>query len=401
MDSLNETQGIVLRLLGQSLFSLPFVPDPSTDWDAVLAECRAQAVDALALRDYRSLPLDAEMAAFVKQLIRERMLANMACFQNHSYLHRLMSEHGIPYCVIKGAASARYYPEPLLRSMGDVDFFVPPTSIAQAVEVLEKEGFVKQELEHRYHIALHKGRMHFELHFDAIAVPQSTLGAVFREYWSDICEQSVQVKDDFAEYRMAQTFLHGFILLSHLQAHLLAEGVGLRHVCDWVVFANAFSDAEFKETFEQKLKRAGLWRMAQALCLAAVEYMGMPYRAWMGEDRDTAQALLEDILSGGNFGRKSRQRGYESFFVSDNAMGGVKRNRVLQAIRSVNCVVDSHWRAARKFPLLYPIGWVYFSIRFLIKRLQGKRNVAIMEAYVTSRKRKALYERLHLLNPEE
>lgn len=38
---------------------------------------------------------------------------------------RLMKENGIAYVVFKGLAVARHYPEPFVRTMGDVDFYVP------------------------------------------------------------------------------------------------------------------------------------------------------------------------------------------------------------------------------------------------------------------------------------
>lgn len=45
----------------------------------------------------------------------------------------LMKEHNIAYVVFKGLAMARLYPTPWMRTMGDVDFYVPKSCFDRAV----------------------------------------------------------------------------------------------------------------------------------------------------------------------------------------------------------------------------------------------------------------------------
>ena len=399
--SFPPAQKTVLQLLGHNLFAMPFTPEPDTDWSAVLEESKVQAVGTLAFQKYSELPLADEMAENIKKMIRASTMNNIRCLQYHTYLHKLMTANGISYCVVKGAASAHYYPDPLLRNMGDVDFFVPQGDIVRAEEVLKADGFEPWDHNHRYHVVFRKGKAHYEMHFRPIATPKGPVGDLFAEYWKNICEDSVLLRDGLTTCRIPDAFLHGFILLSHLQGHLITDGIGLRHVCDWLVFVNAFSDRDFVDIFREKLKKVGLWRLAQLLALAAVEHMGMPYREWMGDDRETASELLFDIVAGGNFGRKDKQRVQESFFVSGYGVDGVKSNRAVQTFRSLNRIVDSHWRAAAKFPLLYPIGWVWFSLRYLIRVLFGKRQLNFFGVYYKSGIRKTLYRKLRLFEPEQ
>jgi len=400
MVHFEKVQKTLLSLLGHNLFSAPIVADHDTDWLGVLKESRMQSVFLLAFQNHKELSLDAETRAILEKKLMPYTVNNVRCFQDHTYLHSLLESNEIPYCILKGASSAHYYPNPLVRAMGDVDFFVPPNELEKATEVLTSVGFERTDINHRYHRVFKKDRMHCEMHFEPIALPDGDMGEVFWEYWNEICSTSVLVKDEPAEFRMPSPFLHGFVLLTHFRSHLLSEGIGLRHVCDWVVFANSFSNDEFISVFEEKLKKVGMWKLAQILCLIAVEYMGMPYREWMGDDRDTARELLADILEGGNFGRKDRQRAYEGFFISDGASDGRKNNRIIQAFKSLNRLVDSYWKGAKKFPLLYPVGWIWFSLRFLFRLVTGKRKVAVFDAYSESKKRQELYEKLNILKPE-
>ena len=129
---LTKEQEVLFNLIGHSLFSAPLQIEQNIDWDAVFAESIAQSVPLLAFKDFSKLPSLTEQ---MKDYLNKCMFANINCFRNHKYLHDLMTKNQIPYTIIKGPASSRHYPEPLLRNMGDVDFFVPPEHIDAARRV--------------------------------------------------------------------------------------------------------------------------------------------------------------------------------------------------------------------------------------------------------------------------
>jgi hypothetical protein len=129
--------------------------------------------------------------------------------------------------------------------------------------------------------------------------------------------------------------------------------------------------------------------------------MGMPYKEWMGNDYETADELLEDIVYGGNFGRKDKQRSYEGMFIADRDTGDMSKGRLIQIFSSLNDIVDSRWRVAKKCPLLYPIGWAYFSLRYLIRVLLGKRKMNLLDTYQKSGHRREKYAKFRVFEPEE
>lgn len=401
MNNIPVDQKIILGLLGKNLFSADFQPPKDTDWTAVAKESRAQTVFSAVFYNYKELSLSEELAGKVKIALMKHTISNAECFKNHSYLHELMTKNGISYCAVKGVASAAYYPDPLMRTMGDVDFYVHPDDIDDAIEVFKNEGFALDKGNHPHHIVMHNGSKHFEMHFKPVAYHGGWIGEIFDEYWSDIRETAEMNDSSLAVYLGPSVFHHGFILLTHLQHHLFHEGVGLRHFCDWAVFANSFSNDEFISVFESRLKRIGLFRLAQLLSLGAVKYLGMTHREWMGDDYDTAEELLLDIMRGGNFGRKDRRRVYEGMFICDRDAGNVKRGRLGILISSMNRAVDYKWRSAKSFPLLYPIGWIYFFVRYLFRVIIGKRKINLIDNYRKSGERKKKYAKLKVFDPEE
>lgn len=79
---------------------------------------------------------------------------------------RLMEENSIAYVVFKGLAVARYYPEPFVRTMGDVDFYVPQMDFLRAVEVIERGLHVVMDKEDvDKHYSFDWQGIRFEMHY--------------------------------------------------------------------------------------------------------------------------------------------------------------------------------------------------------------------------------------------
>ena len=399
---ITKAQKALFSLVGHNLFSAPLnIPD-DVDWRELADESVAQSVTQLALKDFRDFPLDEELAQKLHIFLKRCAVSSINCFKRHEYLHKLMTENEIPYCIVKGPASSYYYPNPLLRNMGDVDFYVPDGYVERAKEVLISDGFSFKDTGHRHHYQFKKGTMDAELHFAPISIPNDEMRPIFLEYWSDLCDKASLTKDVFSSYMLPSPFHHGFILLTHFRAHMTSGGSGLRHLCDWAVFVNSFESEEFTKLFEKKLKRVGLWRLAQAIALAAVSYLGMPHKAWMGDDYEVADALMEDVARGGNFGRRDKTSSYETVFIADHFKAPEKkRTRLGRIFYSLNKHIREKWPAAERCPLLYPIGWVCFPIRFLFRLITGRRKLNVLKTYKKGNKRVALYDRLKIYIPEE
>ncbi len=171
-------------------------------------------------------------------------------------------------------------------------------------------------------------------------------------------------------------------MLLHTASHLTSEGVGLRHLCDWVVFASALSDAEFREFFEKKLKNFGLWRFAQVLTLLGIRYLGAPNRVWTLEaveshklDDATLDGLMNDILSGGNFGTKDMNRYREIKYISDRSEGTVGKNGLLrQGFKTMNTKVRRDYKTLGKHKALLPICYLAEGGKYIGLLITGKRK---------------------------
>ena len=403
-----KTEAVVLKLTGNALFDAGFTIPRDVDWQAVCEECNKQTVTVLGF-------CGAKQAEGLEPDVRNRWEKDVAAiaFQNyrvtfsHQKLHQMMEEAGIPYVILKGCASAAYYPRPMERLMGDVDFLVRKSDLERAGKILEENGFRPWEEEHICHVVYRNETEHLEMHFEPAGVPYGKAGEICREYFRDIYEQSQLTDYEGGQLRLPSAFHHGLILLLHTSHHMLGEGIGLRHLCDWAVFAASFSEEEFRSIFEEKLKRIGLWRFACILTRTAEKYLECPKRAW-SEERgvfrnkaevdELARAVIRDVFTGGNFGRKQEGRVYETYLISSRGKDGVgRRNMFQQAVRSVNEMVCTNWPLTKRVKILLPAGWAYYCTRYLIRIATGKRApLHLRELGERARERRNVYGKFGL-----
>lgn len=393
-----KVQKTVLDLLSSALFQKLFSAEKEVDWKAVFDECKAQSVVSTAFSALPRNMVPQELYAQWKAIVNETIVINSKISYAHTMLNGLLNQAQIPYVILKGCASAEYYDDPLLRTMGDVDFYVPPACFEKADKLLLKNGFKSNEIDHEYEKAYTRDDVVFELHNTVNGVPGGKVGADIRHYFDDIFEKATLKHFDLAEYYSPSPFHHGLIMLLHVARHMVTGGVGLRHFCDWAVFVDKTGE-DFVPLFEKKLKQVGLWKFAQILTQFCTEYLGLSEQAWSGEaDKRLLGELKEDVFAGGNFGHKDLTRADEAKFITSRKKGTVNNDSAIkQAVLSANEIVRKHWKFADKVPVVYPAGWLFFGGRYAVKTAFGKREKVKVKALVKSaEKRKKIYQDLRL-----
>lgn len=392
------TKKTVLNLLSSAMFQKPFNVNNEVDWKLVFEECRAQSITSLA---FSALPKDKvpeDVFQKWKEHINSGLATNSRICYAHTMLHNLLTGAGITYVILKGCASAEYYPEPLLRTMGDVDFYVRENDKKTVHDLLIKNGFVFNDHHHEIECAYEKDGVILELHWGITGVPGGKTGALIQQYFEDIFEKSSLKQLDLARYNTPSLFHHGLIMLLHVARHMITGGIGLRHFCDWAVFVDKVGD-DFVPMFEDKLKQVGLWCFAQIMTQFCTQYLGLPQQNWAGiAEKQLLNKLKDDVFAGGNFGHKDLTRADEAKFITSRKKGGVNYDsNIKQAVLSANEIVRKHWKFADKVPIVYPAGWAFFGGRYAIRSIAGKRErVKVSTLVKGAEKRKEIYKGLKL-----
>lgn len=370
---LREHEKALLNILANNLFNAGRAVNLTEDnLNAVWCEAYAQAVTLMTFNKPENKILESDKCAYIRKKLSKTLALNAKIDFEHVRICNIMKNAGIPCTILKGFASALYYPDALMRSMGDVDFLVDPDNLEKANEILKQNGYAPSGKSHDVHDVYLGKVCRCEMHFQPSGIPQGKAGVKVRKYLADITQKAGTVQTELGEITVPCTFHHGLIILLHMCHHLTGDGLGIRHLCDWAVFINSLGEKEFLETFEAAFRDIGLWEFAKTMTFICSEYLGMPPMKWAADaDKKLADYILIDIIIGGNFGQKSADRSHESLLISSKNEKNVSMLR--QFFISANSIVYKNWKAARKFKILLPFGWIFFGGRYIIRSLFGKR----------------------------
>lgn len=401
----NKENIVILKALANSLFKCDYKFDEQdVDWNLVHEESKKQTVAYVCfdgIADKSIIPSDVynEWFSTVCLYMRDNAQVN----SNHAYLDKFLKKHGVPYCIFKGAASEYYYPNPALRAMGDVDFVVPKDYFESTSELFTNEGFTMSEEDHICHRVLTKNKIHLELHFEPAGMPEGENRKIAEEFFADIFEKTTCDSVGGFKFENPSAFHHGLVMLLHTYHHLLSEGIGLRHLCDWAVFVNKFTNEEFIGIFKEKLVRIGLWKFAQILSATACDYIGLPHREWIGDvSKELTADIICDIFAGGNFGNKDTSRVQEGSMISNRGKDGVKGSKFFQLVKVKNKEAARSFPIFKKVCIFYPFGFAFLGIRYFFNVITGKRDsVDIKKISDNAEKRKNIYAQFELFEKGE
>ena len=379
---MNQTEQILLKAVRKSIWNQPVDFPAETDWDAVLLEAEKQTILGIvitaapdAIQEEWKGKASSVTATFIRILRAQEQL------------YKLLKNNGISMAILKGTASAIYYPNPHQRSMGDIDFIVPSEQFDRAKELLMKNGYtIDAESGVKRHIEMQKDGITFELHWR------------FSSYDSDI--ESVvtcglehpEIHTIFGvEFPMLPKLENGLVLLAHLVQHL-RSGLGLRQVIDWMMYVDKeLDDATWEQSFQTIAKTAGLETTAITVTRMCQMYLGLnPNNRWPNNaDPELCDLLLENMLESGNFGRKLGE--------------GIKTEKVVTQIKTLGFfrylqfAGEHNFKACRKHKWLKPFAWCYQIGRYIKQLFQIRhRKSEILSDINRGDQRAALLKRLNI-----
>ncbi len=403
---ITATQSNLLDILSDVLFQTGREPSGTVQWNGILEEAYAQGVFLLVYgekKDSIAPYLSEDDVKTWDGTFFRFFSSGMKNRYHHNKVHDMMSASGVPYVILKGQASASYYPKPYLRSSGDVDFMVGKEDIEKVKAVLDENGYkINSHSDSQFHIDFHQKTITLEMHWEPSGVPNGDKGDLCREYLKDIFSTSVCYDEEDAHFVVPDAFHHGLILLLHTAHHMINSGVGLRHLCDWAVFANRLSDEEFVRLFEERLKKAGLWRFAQLLTQLCIRYLGCSPRKWAVQDDQADEEYLEhfmqDVFESGNFGRKAPERINEAKLMTTASEGKVTDG--YGAANLLHALADkarTEMEICKRMPVLIPVGCIYVLYKHIRRIMKGGRpKIHISKMVSGAMERGQIYRRFRL-----
>lgn len=372
----------------------------TADWDALWREAKLQTVSGFAYAAAQRLPMDCRPdETRRRQWQRETMKAYLhfaALFAAQSRFCSVLEDAGIPVCIWKGIAAAAAYPEPELRTMGDVDALVPAEDMQTARSALLRAGYEPEKgkpHEDAMHWGVQKDGVIFEVHrsvTNGAALPEGFLPLDGR--------QTVQTV--YGSFTALDVTTHACAMLLHMLCHFVSSGFGLRQLYDWAFWLkNMPVDAQ---KVHAPACAVGAERFLYAVTRVCADSFGLQTDyGWEAQmDGSVSDRILEDILLGGNWGMKEGDRTYSLVFTATE--GRAAQGRGAQIAGKLDRLAEELCPWTRRHRAVRALLWGAVCVQFAWRVLAGKRRVPhLVQAQAIAARRSRMFAELGLTTAQK
>lgn len=256
-----------------------------------------------------------------KAKLKRFVMSNLATGQmlNNALVNIVaeLRKHGVEPVLLKGQGIAKCYPLPELRQCGDIDIYVGKENFAKACEVI---GAMSTPEDHHgdipslKHFHTRIGKAFIEIHRYTDVYFPGRLDKVYQEI-SDEGMETGLVPLDFAGVPVMSPSIdfNVFFIFNHFWHHFIADGVGLRQICDWVRLLHVNHGKINLDYLADVLNKMKLMKEWQVFAYIAVNTLGLPSEEMPFYDpkyKKGGDKVLELIMQEGNFGYEN-QKGYQ------------------------------------------------------------------------------------------
>lgn len=298
-----KAQELIFELLLISTGAKQTLSHPYTDkeWELALDIANEQAIEGVltmameALTDKSMLPSKPVLLQWIgnAQIVEQTTLKmEEAANAVVKYFH----ENGFPCWILKGSAVARYYPQPIMRSSGDIDVWLDGgrKKIYDFARAFDKDGMLYGVNYHHIHFHLIED-VHIEVH-----IWPSFLSSPLRN-WR--LHRFCNLHRPTMETSMPSLAFDRVFILLHCYRHMCGHGVGLRQIMDYFyVLRQGFTEEEHKDSVYW-IKHLGMKRFASGLMWVLKEYYGLEEQyLLMPVNEKEGRFIMQEVLRTGNMG---------------------------------------------------------------------------------------------------
>lgn len=305
-------------------------------WNSEVEAERFVGMDERAWRDLRRLAMEQSSLALVadKALTlpeevlppREMRVSLYTFIEQVKATNRMMTavllkvkenydRQGYPFVLLKGLSNGLNYPQPLLRNPGDIDLLLyGEGDYHAAAEWLKAQG-IETEVGDHIHYKYDRDGVDIENHHRITYFDYPKYDKQFREWEEQLFADGgfASVVLDGEEIQQLPHEMNAFFIFQHLFRHFVHFGVGLRQVCDWLLFLKRHREELDEASFTALIESYALLYPMQVFARAAIDHLGATKKIFpfpIIETNKHSEMVIKDLLDSGNFGfhRSGKQR---------------------------------------------------------------------------------------------
>ena len=208
------------------------------DWKELYAIAKKQALLGVLFHGIRRLPK--ELAPGQKLLMQWMVMTeqirkqNIRLFQDSAKVCQNFENEGFANCILKGQGNALLYPDPYMRTPGDIDIYLAGGR-KRVMQYINK--VCPNQVMRYHHVDFPVMKTAIEVHFTPsymfFPIHNSRMQKWFKEVMDLQCSNVVTLPDRYGEITVPTMNFNVIYILSHLYRHIFTEGIGLRQLLDY------------------------------------------------------------------------------------------------------------------------------------------------------------------------
>ena len=314
-----KQQKIFFDFLRFCIGSAKEIPDSlkETDWKELYRIDQKQALTGVLFHGIKQLPKElAPDAGLLMQwmgMAQKIRQQNIRLFLDSAKVCKKFKEEGFRNCILKGQGNALLYPDPYMRTSGDIDIYLNGGR-NRVMQYINK--VCPNQVMRYHHVDFPVMNTAIEVHFTPsymfYPVHNRRMQKWFKEVMDLQCSNVVTLPDGYGEITMPTTSFNVIYILSHLYRHVFTEGIGLRQLIDYYFVLVKSEERRVKNltALQRELKYLGLWKFAGAVMYVLHETLGLPEEKMIAPiNVNEGRFLLAEIMQGGNFGQYDTRLG--------------------------------------------------------------------------------------------
>lgn len=230
-------------------------------------------------------------------------------------LCNLFADNGIEAIVVKGQTIAHYYPNPLARTPGDIDFYCNESNLPKIISAMKKTwGVCAEGKPTEQHYSLVHNSVILELHHCLIKFASVKSQKIWNKILLSSTPANVMVNGKIVPtLEPTLNLLYTFL---HLYHHLIELGVGLRQFCDITVLLKAYHNVIDRRLLYTWLDALGFRKAFDAVQLVLIEVLGLDKKyalTPLSLDKSSlliVKKFMDVVWFGGNFGFYGHDRDF-------------------------------------------------------------------------------------------
>ena len=208
------------------------------DWKELYRIAQKQALLGVLFHGIRRLPK--ELAPEQKLLMQWMAMAeqirkqNIKLFQDSGKVCQNFENEGFANCILKGQGNALLYPDPYMRTPGDIDIYL---SGGRRKIMKYVDQVCPNQVMRYHHVDFPVMKTAIEVHFTPsymfCPIHNRRMQKWFEEVMGEQCNHRVSLPGGYGKIHVPKVSFNVIYILSHLYRHIFTEGIGLRQLLDY------------------------------------------------------------------------------------------------------------------------------------------------------------------------